>query len=475
LLLSLWKDLHDVRVLWQAAAAVVSVAIALGVSYLLRPRMHGATASKWEIGLGGLRRLVFPLTALTLVLSGRWALSHYQSVSLLNIAVPLLTAMAIIRIVVYMLRVTFAPSGAPASSEQGSRLRDANVRESGAAPSRAGVASVSGVTSPKGAPVPPSDGVLFVFERTLAWLVWLTFVLYVLGLTSDIIEFFDGVSLNIGRQRITLLLIGQAVLWVIAALLLALWIGRVLEARLMTAHSMDVTLRVMLTKLLRAVLVLFAILVALPAVGVDLTALSVFGGALGVGIGFGLQKIASSYISGFIILFDRSVKIGDLITIDNRVGEVTTMTARYVVVRGLDGTEAIIPNEAMITSTVINHSYSDRTVCVAIPIQISYRSDLDAAMHVLVEAAQAHPRALKNPEPKAMIKAFGDNGIDLELGVWVDDPEKGKVNLRSDIYRAVWREFQARGIEIPYPQREVRLVGDNGSQHGAAEPLAGRK
>ena len=428
LLLSLWKDLHNVRVLWQAAAAVLSVAIALGVSHLLRPRMRGATASKWEIGLGGLRRLVFPLTALTLVLSGRWALSHYQSVGLLNIAVPLLTAMAIIRIVVYMLRVTFAPGG-----------------------------------------------VLFVFERTLAWLVWLAFVLYVLGLTSDIIEFFDGVSFNIGKQRITLLLIGQAVLWVTAALLLALWIGRVLEARLMTAHNMDVTLRVMLTKLLRAVLVLFAILVALPAVGVDLTALSVFGGALGVGIGFGLQKIASNYISGFIILFDRSVKIGDFITIDNRVGEVTTMTARYVVLRGLDGTEAIIPNEAMITSTVINHSYSDRTVCVAIPMQISYRSDLDAAMRVLVEAAQAHPRALKNPEPKALITAFGDNGIDLELGVWVDDPEKGRANLRSDIYHAVWREFQARGIGIPYPQREVRLVGDNGSQHGAAEPAAGRK
>jgi small-conductance mechanosensitive channel len=143
--------------------------------------------------------------------------------------------------------------------------------------------------------------------------------------------------------------------------------------------------------------------------------------------------------------------------------------------RGLDGTEAIIPNEAMITSTVINHSYSDRTVCVAIPMQISYRSDLDAAMRVLVEAAQAHPRALKNPEPKALITAFGDNGIDLELGVWVDDPEKGRANLRSDIYHAVWREFQARGIGIPYPQREVRLVGDNGSQHGAAEPAAGRK
>ena len=263
------------------------------------------------------------------------------------------------------------------------------------------------------------------------------------------------------------------VLPVIAVLLISLWVGRMLEARLMAAHSMDMTLRVMLTKLLRAALVLFALLIALPAVGIDLTALSVFGGALGVGVGIGLQKIASNYISGFIILFDRSVKIGDLVSVDNRVGEVTTMTARYVVVRSLDGAEAIIPNETMITSTVINHSYSDRMVCVAIPVQISYRSDLDIAMQVLVEAALAHPRTLQAPPPGVLITAFADNGIHLELGIWIKDLEQGKAKLRSDIYHVVWREFQARGIEIPYPQREVRLVGDGDARHRAGEPAAG--
>lgn len=184
-------------------------------------------------------------------------------------------------------------------------------------------------------------------------------------------------------------LLDARVLPVIAVLLIAWWTGRVLEARLLAAHSLDMTLRVMLTKLLRAVLVLFALLVALPALGIDLTALSVFGGALGVGLGFGLQKIASNYISGFIILFDRSVKIGDQVSVDSRAGEVTAMTSRYVVVRSLDGAEAIIPNETMITSTVVNHSYSDRKVCVTIPVQISYRSDLDAATQVLIEAARA--------------------------------------------------------------------------------------
>jgi small-conductance mechanosensitive channel len=207
------------------------------------------------------------------------------------------------------------------------------------------------------------------------------------------------------------------------------------------------------------VLVLFALFMVLPAVGIDLTALSVFGGALGVGIGFGLQKIASNYISGFIILLDHSVKIGDVVTIEKHTGQLDKMTARYVVVRGGDGTEAIIPNETVITSTVINHSYSDTQVCVLIPVQIGYRSDLDTATRLLLEAARTHPRAVQTPEPRVSIASFGDNGINLELAVWIRDPERGAAALRSDIYYAIWRDFKAQGIEIPCPQREVRMLG----------------
>ena len=222
---------------------------------------------------------------------------------------------------------------------------------------------------------------------------------------------------------------------------------------------MEMTLRVMLAKLLRPLLVLFALFLVLPAVGVDLTALSVFGGALGVGIGFGLQKIASNYISGFIILLDRSVKIGDIVTIEKHSGQLDKMTARYVVVRGGDGTEAIIPNETVITSTVINHSYSDTRVCVTVPVQISYAAIWTPPRELLLDAARAHPRALPTPEPRVAITAFADNGINLELGVWISDPELGGAALRSDIYYAIWREFKAHGIEIPYPQREVRMLG----------------
>ena len=417
LLLALWNDMRDISILWQVAIIAASLATAGSLSYLLRPRLHAGDGSKLEIGLGGLRRLVFPLGTLTLVLVGRWSLAHFQpGVSLLSVAVPLLTALAIVRFVVYMLRLVFAPGS-----------------------------------------------LLAVSERTIAWLVWLCFALYVLGLAPGILQFFDDISFKLGEHRISLLLIGQAIVWVIAALMLAMWASRLLEERLMAAHGMDMTLRVVLTKVLRAVLILLAVLIVLPVLGIDLTALSVFGGALGVGLGFGLQKIASNYISGFIILFDRSVTIGDLVRIEKHTGKLSRMTARYVVVRALDGTEAIIPNETVITSTVINQSYSDRKVAIMMPVQVGYASDLDLAMRLMLETAKRHPRVLGDPAPRVQINAFADNGIDLELAAWVDDPELGKTNLRSDIFYGIWQAFKAHGVEIPYPQREVRMRENPGA------------
>jgi small-conductance mechanosensitive channel len=411
LLLTLWQDVRDVRILWQIAIVAVSLAVALWMSYRLQPRLRAGNGSKLNIGLGGLRRLAFPLVALTLVLAGRGSLLHFHaSVSLLSIAVPLLTAMALIRFGVYMLRLVFTPGS-----------------------------------------------LLAAFERTIAWLVWVGFAVHVLGIAPGILQFFDDVSFKLGEHRISLLLVGQAMVWVIAALMLAMWASRLVEERLMSTHAMDMTLRVVMTKVLRALFTLLAVLIVLPVLGIDLTALSVFGGALGVGLGFGLQKIASNYISGFIILFDRSVTIGDLVTIEKHTGKLSKMTARYVVVRALDGTEAIIPNETVITSIVVNQSYSDRKVAVTMPVQVSYASDLDLAMRLMLEAATRNPRVIGDPAPRVQINAFADNGIDLELAAWIEDPEHGKPNLRSDIFYGIWQAFKAHGIEIPYPQREVRL------------------
>ena len=409
LLQQLWADLHDVRVLWQLAVIGLGLALAAWVGRLIQPRLE-ASERTLGFGLGGLQRAQFPLTALVVVLIGRAALKVWHPVNLLNLAVPLLTALAIVRVVVYALRRVFAPGGW--------------VRAS---------------------------------ERFIAWAVWIGFAVYITGLAPGLLGFLDGIGFDIGKDHVSLLVILQGALVVAAVLLAALWLGSAIESRLMQASTLDVNLRVMFAKLTRAALVLAAVLVALPAVGMDLTALSVFGGALGVGIGFGLQKIAANYVSGFIILMDRSVGIGDYVTIDRHTGEITRMTARYLVVRGLEGMETIIPNETVISSPVINHTYSDRRVQVPVPVRVSYHADLDLAIRVMEEAARRHSRVLRDPAPAVTIKQFADTGVELELGVWIEDPQLGQGALRSDLFRDIWHEFRAKGIEIPYTQREMRV------------------
>lgn len=407
-------DLQETAILWQVVVLVVCLLIAWQFSRLSKLRMAGKVTAEgtMKIGFGSMQRLTFPISALVLVVIARWALSYFQPVKLLNIALPLLFSLALVRIAVYMLRTIFAPGG-----------------------------------------------VVRLWERTIAWTIWIGVALYITGLLPEILDLLDQLGFHVGKQRVSVLLILQGILSVAVTMLLALWLGRTLEQRLMRMEPMDMSVRVVLAKLVRATLIMVGVLVALAAVGIDVTLLSVFGGALGVGLGLGLQKIASSYVSGFIILLDRSIRIGDMVTVDNRMGRVTQLTTRYIVVKGRDGTEAIIPNDTLITSTVLNHSYSDRDTRIGIPVQISYASDLENAMRILVDVARNHPRVLKNPEPKALVKEFADNGIQLELGVWIQDPEEGQSNLRSDINLEIWREFSKHGIEIPFPQREVRLIG----------------
>lgn len=407
-------NLQHIHLLWQVGLLALCFAGAWQMLRLYQLRVMRMTSvdGTLSLGVGSVQRLIFPLSALLLVLAGRAILGQWQPVNVLNIVVPLLFSFALIRITFYMLRHTFAPGG---------QLR--------------------------------------VWERFISWTVWAGLAIYITGLWPDVAGFLDSLDMTIGKQRISLLLVLQGVLLVLITLLLALWFGRFLETRLMRTTSLDISLRVMFSKLAQALLILAAIIIVLPAVGIDLTVLSIFGGMLGVGIGFGLQKIASNYISGFIILMDRSVSIGDLVTIDQHTGQLTKMTARYVVVRSLSGLEAIIPNETIVASTVVNHSYTDSRVRVRLPVQISYQSDLDAAMKIMVDVAKKHKRVIPDPEPKALILQFGESGIDLELGVWVDDPQEGWWSLRSELYLEIWHEFKRHHIEIPFPQREVRILG----------------
>lgn len=414
LLQDLWEDLHSVNILWQVGVLLLCIGIgwSLARRYNRRVRSHAPMDVTQALGIGSLQRLMFPLSTLILIMVGKKILHYWQKTPLLELAATLLLAMALIRMTIYALRHTFAPSDWLRSS-----------------------------------------------ERWISWLAWIGVAIYLAGLWPQLRDILQDIGFTAGKHQISLLLVMQATLSVIATILVALWLGRVAETRLMSITSLQVNMRVMFAKLIQILLLLAALLIALPAVGIDLTVLSVFGGMLGVGIGFGLQKIAANYISGFIILLDRSVSIGDVVTIGEHSGTLTRMTARFVVVRGSGGLEAIIPNETIITSTVVNHSFSDRKVRLAVPIQVSYTTDLDAARKVMVDVAAAIPRILRDPEPTSLITGFADSGINLELGVWIDDPDKGTGDLRSELYGAIWQAFRRDGIEIPYPQREIRVLG----------------
>lgn len=307
----------------------------------------------------------------------------------------------------------------------------------------------------------PPNTLLRASERLIATVIWLGVVLHLFGFLPRLEQELGALSINVGAQQITLLLVLQLLAAAGLTIVIALWLSRFLEARIMAQSSVDLSLRAALAKILRTVLLFLAVLIALPLVGIDITALSVFGGALGVGVGFGLQKVASNYISGFIILLERSIRLGDVVSVDERQGVVTRINARYTVVRGLDGTEAIIPNETFITNTVVNHSASDRRLLLKLQVQISYQSDIDAAIGIMERVGRGHPRVLTEPAPAAVLKAFGDDGIELELLVWIGDPEQGAAPLRSDIFRTIWREFKANDLTIPYPQREIRVLDND--------------
>jgi small-conductance mechanosensitive channel len=401
------------EILWQIVIIAISLLAAWSVNGLLRAYVLRHAVERWKVGIEGINRILFPLTSLVLVYIGQLVLHAWQPTRILEVAIILLAAMAVIRLLVYALRYIFAP---------GTWVR--------------------------------------AMENVIATLVWLVLALYLSGLLPDILAALGAIRFGVGKNPITLLLILQSILTVLATLIVVLWISRALENKLMRAQQIHMNVRVVMTKLIRVVLSVLAVLIALSAVGFDITLLSVFGGALGVGLGFGLQKIASNYVSGFIILLDKSIHMGDVITIDSHYGVVNDLRTRYMVLRKLDGTEVVIPNETLITDIVINHSSSDRKARVQLPIQISYDSSLEVAMQLMRNAALANTRVLQDPGPDVHIIGFGESGIDLNLNIWIADPEEGSAGLKSDIYLDIWRSFKQHSISIPYPQREIRILAE---------------
>jgi small-conductance mechanosensitive channel len=415
LLIELWKDLQQPDVVWQVATLVLCFAIAWGLDRWLGMRLRGSKETESRalaLGQRGLRRLALPLVMLLLVLVSRPILANWHHVNLLSLAVPLLISMLVVRAVMFVVRQSFFSSAPWLAS----------------------------------------------FERTFALLAWSVVALYILGVLPELIGLMEEVHFNLGKEKLNLWLVLQGVGAVLATLLVALWIGSTLEARLMKAEGIDGNLRIVLSRLLRALLILVAVLIGLPLVGIDLTTLSVFGGALGVGLGFGLQKIAANYVSGFIILLDRSIRIGSLISLEGQRGVVTRITTRYTLLRSMTGVEMIIPNEMLVGSVITNETLTDPKVRLAAQVQVAYGTDLDRALEIMVDVARAQHRVLADPPPKGFVTAFADSGINLELGYWIGDPEEGSFQIKSDILLAIWKAFQSEGIQIPFPQREVRLL-----------------
>ena len=412
----LWReiifDLSQPDLIWQVLALGTCLLLAILGERLLIRRQSGA-GKAWELGRGGLMRIAFPVLALVLVLLVRALVNPWMHVSLFSLALPLLSSLVLIRIVFYVLRYSFV-----------------------------------GATW------------LARFERIFAMLVWGVFVLHISGLLPAVIGALESVRFPVGKQELTLWNVLQGIATILVTVLAALWLSNILERRLNEAAALDRNVRIVVARLAKALLLFLAVLIGLPMVGIDLTTLSVFGGALGVGLGFGLQKIASNYVSGFIILLDNSIRIGNMITVGGDRGEVIRITTRYTVVKNRTGIEALVPNEMLVSSVVLNETHSDPQVRVALPVQVSYDSNLDRAMAVMREAAQAQPRVIAEPAPVVLLKEFADSGINLEMRFWVSDPEQGLGRLRSAINLAIWNGFKQEGISIPFPQREVRILKD---------------
>ena len=293
-------------------------------------------------------------------------------------------------------------------------------------------------------------------ERTISWLAWLAMVLWVSGLLPVILEELDGIKWKVGESTLSVRTMIAGALTAGVVLLIALWVSAAIEARLLrSATGNELSLRKAVSNATRAILMLVGVLLALSAVGIDLTALSVLGGAIGVGIGFGLQKLAASYVSGFVMLAERSVRIGDNVRVDNFEGRITDINARYTVVRSLGGRESIVPNEMFISNRIENLSLADSRLLQTTTVSVAYDSDVDLVMRLLTDAATGQERVMRDPAPGVNLTNFGTDGLEFTLNYWMVDPENGQQNLRSSINLAILRSLREHGVEIPYPQRVI--------------------
>ncbi|WP_064735935.1 mechanosensitive ion channel family protein [Azohydromonas australica] len=397
--------------------------LAWTVTWLLGRRSAGSK-SVW-LGDHVVDGVLFPALALAGVFAARWGL-HVGGLLprpvLLQLAVPVLASLLIIRLGVRVLQVAF-----------------------------------------------PRSQLVRVVERTLSWLVWIGLVLWLTGALPLLLEEMEQIHWKVGGGSVSLRSLVEGALSSVVVMVLALWLSSAIETRLLSGTAEpgfggNLSLRKIAANVTRALLLLVGLLLALSAAGIPLGALSVFSGALGVGIGFGLQKLASNYVSGFVILAERSLRIGDVVKVDNFEGRITDINTRFTVVRALNGRESIVPNELLITQRVENLTLSDPRVVLTSTVQVAYGTDLDALIPRLVEVVRAVPRVLSEPGPAVLLSSFAADGLELTVSYWIGDPENGLGGVRSDVNRALLRELQTLHIDIPFPQRVVQVQAAPGAE-----------
>ncbi|HZF79270.1 MAG TPA: mechanosensitive ion channel domain-containing protein [Rubrivivax sp.] len=408
-LLRLVHSLVKPAALIELALVAGCLLLAWAVVLALRGRRPVRQGSIW-FGDRILDGALFPLLALLLVLLTRWLVQTWWQEAtppaVFRLVLPVLMSLAVIRLTVRVLHLTF-----------------------------------------------PDSPLMRTVERSISWLAWIAVVLWITGLLPLLMAELDTISWKVGASRISVRNVIEGGVSAVLVLMLALWLSSVLEARLLRGASHTLSLRKMAANALRALLLLVGLMFALSAAGIDLTALGVLGGALGVGIGLGLQRLAANYVSGFVILAERSVRIGDMIKVDNFEGRISDITTRYTVIRALNGRESIVPNEMLVTQRVENLSLADPKVSLGTTVQVAYGTDVAALLPQLTAAIARVPRVLANPEPTVQLSAFAADGLELNVGFWIQDPQNGQGNVRSEVNLTLLETLQQAGVEIPFPQR----------------------
>jgi small-conductance mechanosensitive channel len=396
-----------------ALAEMAVLAGCLGLAWLLVRLWRGRYTDPQSIWFGRMvvDGILFPALALCLALVARRLLMGELPLAVFRLVLPVLASLAVIRLTVKVLGAAF-----------------------------------------------PASRTVRVVERTISWLVWLAAVMWISGVMPLLLDEMADITWKVGATRISLRNLVEGSLSAVLVLILSLSLSSAIETRLLRGTGDDLSLRKIAANAIRAFLLSVGLMLALSAAGIDLTALSVLGGAVGVGLGFGLQKLAANYVSGFVILAERSLRIGDLVKVDNFEGRITDINTRYTVLRAVNGRESIVPNELLITQRVENASLADTKVMLTTQVQVSYGTDLDRLIPALCERLRGVSRVLAVPAPSVHLAEFGVDGLDLVIAFWIADPEAGQLGARSAVNLAILGLFKELNIEIPYPHRVIQTV-----------------